>query len=266
MVFFLFILILIIIFVVTYWYIVLPLVILGLIWFFKSNNKAETKQTNSNYSYNYSHNYSHSNKSHYSSYNQKTHRSPTSTQNYQKQTQNQEKQIRLDGRLQRYNLTESEAEIIFGTRWKTKFKKTDTLFFFDVIDVEIKLDYDTGSFRAKLGNLVTKFEKLVEIVERENPELTKDKRTWYTKPNFSNSSQDNQYNYEPTPQVDNSEIQWAFKVLELAENSDIYAIRAKYRELSLLYHPDRNNSPDSTKKMSDINNAFELLTKFVGAA
>ena len=50
-----------------------------------------------------------------------------------------------------------------------------------------------------------------------------------------------------------------YQILELSNNATEEEIKKSYRRLSLLYHPDRNPSPDANSKIREINTAYETL-------
>ena len=50
-----------------------------------------------------------------------------------------------------------------------------------------------------------------------------------------------------------------YETLQVSPKADPTVIAAAYRRLALLYHPDRNNSPESTEQMARINVAYEIL-------
>jgi len=50
-----------------------------------------------------------------------------------------------------------------------------------------------------------------------------------------------------------------YEILEIDKNSTEDEIKKAYRRLSLLYHPDRNTSPEATEKIREINTAYETL-------
>ena len=50
-----------------------------------------------------------------------------------------------------------------------------------------------------------------------------------------------------------------YEILQVHPSAHPDVIRAAYRRLSLLYHPDRNPSPEATEMMAAINYAYEVL-------
>jgi len=50
-----------------------------------------------------------------------------------------------------------------------------------------------------------------------------------------------------------------YKILEINENATQEEIKKAYRRLAAKWHPDRNKSPEATKKMQKINKAYEIL-------
>ena len=55
-----------------------------------------------------------------------------------------------------------------------------------------------------------------------------------------------------------------YAVLMVAHDADREAVRAAYRKMAREYHPDLNDSPDSTSKMQEINEAYERIMQQFG--
>jgi molecular chaperone DnaJ len=51
-----------------------------------------------------------------------------------------------------------------------------------------------------------------------------------------------------------------YKILELDKNASIDDIKKSYRKLAMMYHPDRNQSPDAENKFKDIAEAYDVLS------
>lgn len=51
-----------------------------------------------------------------------------------------------------------------------------------------------------------------------------------------------------------------YELLEIDDYSGIEEVKASYRKLSRVYHPDRNKSPEAEKKFMEINNAYDTLS------
>ena len=52
-----------------------------------------------------------------------------------------------------------------------------------------------------------------------------------------------------------------YSVLGVSRQDNPETIKKAYRKLALKYHPDKNKSPEATQKFTDINNAYESITK-----
>src|SRR5438132_3384627 len=51
-----------------------------------------------------------------------------------------------------------------------------------------------------------------------------------------------------------------YKLLQVSEEADVDVIDAAYRRLALKYHPDRNFDPAAAKVMSQLNEAYHVLS------
>ena len=197
------------------------------------------------------------------SYHQNYHYYNSSKSNHSRGKYDYARQKRIHERLEKFDISPSEAQIIFGKNWEITLGQPEWKFFFDVWKLEIKITYDyNGRYRRKFGSLIDKIQEIIRIVDEENPEMASQKNQQNSNYEYENS---NHSDYSENL-IDDVKIQWAFSIFDLKKDSTIYQIKQRYRELSLRYHPDRNHSVDATKKMSEINSAYELLSKIGGTA
>ena len=51
-----------------------------------------------------------------------------------------------------------------------------------------------------------------------------------------------------------------YDILQVPENATMIEIRQSYKRLALLWHPDKNKSPDATKLFQELNTAYSVLS------
>lgn len=51
-----------------------------------------------------------------------------------------------------------------------------------------------------------------------------------------------------------------YKVLGVSKKASKEEIKKAYRRLALIYHPDRNRSPDAEERFKEINEAYSVLS------
>ena len=56
-----------------------------------------------------------------------------------------------------------------------------------------------------------------------------------------------------------------YKILGLSPGASEKEVRKKYRKLVMIYHPDKNDSPEAEEKFIEITEAYEILTGKVQA-
>ena len=52
-----------------------------------------------------------------------------------------------------------------------------------------------------------------------------------------------------------------YSILGVSRQDNPETIKKAYRKLALKYHPDKNKTQEATQKFTDINNAYESITK-----
>lgn len=56
-----------------------------------------------------------------------------------------------------------------------------------------------------------------------------------------------------------------YRVLEVQSNASVDQLKAAYHRMVMKYHPDINHDPDAAERMKEINCAYEIAVKNVGA-
>ena len=258
---------------IYYWYITIPvIIIIALLWHYgtkDSDKKEDYSQSRRSQSSSYQ-NYSQSDYSQSSSSNEnrKDYRQSYQRKSYQRKSyhyngnsyQNigKAKLVRINERLEKFQITPEEARIIFGNAWTTKLGiKNRISFYFMIRRIEIKLEYDDyNRYKKKLRHLYSKLLEIIQIVNNENEDLREEEKRW------GEGDYDYNYqNYDDSSEVNEKKITQSFQIFGLTRDSTMEQIKGKYRELSLKYHPDRNKSTDTTTKMTEINSAYEIITE-----
>jgi preprotein translocase subunit Sec63 len=256
---------------IYYWYITIPvIIIIALLWHYgtkDSDKKEDYSQSRRSQSSSYQ-NYSQSDYSQSSSSNEnrKDYRQSYQRKSYQRKSyhyngnsyQNigKAKLVRINERLEKFQITPEEARIIFGNAWTTKLGiKNRISFYFMIRRIEIKLEYDDyNRYKKKLRHLYSKLLEIIQIVNNENEDLREEEKRW------GEGDYDYNYqNYDDSSEVNEKKITQSFQIFGLTRDSTMEQIKGKYRELSLKYHPDRNKSTDTTTKMTEINSAYEII-------
>ena len=253
---------------VTYWYITISLIIIvAVLWHY--NTRDSDKKTEDSYqSKSQSNSYQNYSQSDYSNYNSNYNSNRQSTNDYSyrksksKSKKNQARTKRIDARLEKFHITPSEAQIIFGKTWRSKLGKPEWEFYFVIryIEIDVEFDYNNRQ-RKKFGYLYSKVLEIIRIVMEENADTREDEdRNWnryskYDDYNYDYNSENNWNNSE----INEEDVVEAFDIFGLTRESTKDQIKTKYRELTLKFHPDKNKSVDATTKMTEINNAYEII-------
>ena len=258
---------------VYYWYITIPLIIIVVWYFFFYSPKDSNKKTQEDYqsrreqSSSYQ-NYSQSNYNYNSNGHYKENKKKYSYQSKSKSKKSQAKAKRVNDRLEKFQITPEDAQIIFGRTWRAKLGKPEWDFYYTVRYIEIDVEFDYNNrCRKKFGHLYSKVLQIIQIVMDENADTREDEeRQWGGHSKYWNYGDNDDYNDDyydynsgTCSQVNEEDIVEAFDIFGLTRESTKYQIKTKYRELTLKFHPDKNKSNDSTVRMTEINNAYEIL-------
>ena len=176
----------------------------------------------------------------------------------------QAKSKRVEGRLEKYNITPEEAKTIFGRTWRSKLGKQEWEFYYTVRYIEIDFEFDYNNrCRKKYGHLYSKVLQIIKIVMEENADMREEENRYekYYYQDFNWDDDDYYYknHYEDDSDINDKEIEKAFDTFGLARESTKEQIKSKYRELTLKFHPDKNKSKNATVKMTEINRAYEII-------
>ena len=180
----------------------------------------------------------------------------------------------LKSRLQRFDLSEEEMELLFGKKWRNELGSWNFDLFYKIVQMKLDLTSPSKSFRKKVSHIIDKVIRIIDSVWIEYPQEVKQfeklcndqtpggydwlEREWeffkkYKKPSSEHS--------ENT--LDASE---AYEILGLSMTVTLDQVKERFRELALRWHPDKNDSAIKTeaeKKFVKINLAYETI---IGAA
>ena len=229
---------------IYFWYITIPatIIIIVTIWWYnkRCNRKSSTKHYERTY------------------YQQST-----------EDSNNQYKDNLIRARLERFNLSEEEAELVFGKRWRTKLGSEHYKLFDNIVKMQMNLLDPSKVFRKKVFHIIDKVIRMIDSVYNEDPECMKSfekfcedsspglldyfKREWEFFKKYKKSSFEYSENI-----LDKSE---AYEILGLGITSTVDEVKTKFRELALKWHPDRNmkNKTQAEKMFVKINLAYETI-------
>ncbi len=230
-----------------------------------SQDRWNNSQDRWNNSQDRSHRNTHRNEHHSSHRNarSKSHKSK-SYSNSKKSRKSAEKEAQIRVRLDKFGISEPDAEIIFGKSWRTKLGKPDGEFFYIVQRIAINIEYDfDGRYRRKYGSLYFKVLEIIQTVTGTNTNDYTDDTNDYTDDTNDYTDDTNDYTDDTNDYTNDStldDLKSSFHTMGLKNTSTMDEIKTRYKELILKHHPDRNHgSQKSTQKTTEINNAYELI-------
>ena len=188
----------------------------------------------------------------------------------------------VTARLERFHLSEDEAELIFGNEWRDILGQEYQLFFYHVAKLKNKL-METGFeqiftnnqeqlFREKVSHIIDKVIQMIESVCNEDPEYAKYNEKYfeeelgkegadYLKEAWEFFKKHKRSPWDFYHFINTLDASEAYKILGLAVTATIKEVKKKYRELVLKWHPDRNrtNKIQAEKELVKINQAYETI-------
>ena len=153
----------------------------------------------------------------------------------------------LKSRLKRFDLSEEEAELLFGKKWRNKLGSWNFDLFYKIVQMKLDLTKQSKSFRKKVSHIIDKVIRIIDSVWIEYSQEVKQfekicndqtpggydwlEREWeffkkYKKPSSEYS--------ENT--LDESE---AYEILGLSITATLAQVKKRYRELAKKWHPDK---------------------------
>lgn len=173
-------------------------------------------------------------------------------------------------RLERFHLSEDEAELIFGKKWRNKLSQGNFDLFYQITKMKLDLLGLNKSFGKKVSHIIDKVIQMIDTVYNENPEYAKSfekyaeefnpgaartaKKAWEFFKKHKKTD-----GFDPSENIlDTSE---AYKIFDLAITATVEQVKKKYRELVLKWHPDRYKGDKTVaeKMMMKINQAYETI-------
>ena len=188
----------------------------------------------------------------------------------------------VTARLERFHLSEDEAELIFGNEWRDILGQEYQLFFYHVAKLKNKL-METGFeqiftnnpeplFREKVSHIIDKVIQMIESVCNEDPEYAKYSEKYFEEElgkegaDYLKESWEFFKIHKRSPWdffyfINTLDAPEAYKILGLAVTATIQEVKKKYRKLVLKHHPDRNrtNKIQAEKELVKINQAYETI-------
>jgi len=186
-------------------------------------------------------------------------------------------------RLEKFNFSEEEAELVFGKEWKDKLGQEHYKLFSDITSMKLNLltpseffkiglSFYQESIMEKVSHIIDKVIRIIDSVWIEYPqEVTQFKkicndqtpggsdwieREWEFFKKYKKSSSEYSENT-----LDASE---AYEILGLSMTVTLDQVKERFRELALRWHPDKNDSAikkECERKFVRINQAYETIER-----
>ena len=192
----------------------------------------------------------------------------------------------IESTLERLGLSEGEAKIVFGSRWRQKLeiktapaesvKKREDKLVLHILKIQTKIMFDLDYRKEVLTNvacqpqhLVNKLIRMIDSVISDNPEIAKkytsgmdpySKRIYKRQWKFFKEHKKTTFE-EAENELDESE---AYEILNLDITATFAQVKRRYRELAKKWHPDKNDSAlktEAERKFVRINQAYETIER-----
>ena len=260
----------------TFWYITIPALVLIIVYkkrksIWKSRGQSRRSQSFTEY---------------YNSPSQDSYQTYPS-QTLPSQTYISQSDRLIECTLERLGLSEGEAKIVFGSRWRQKLeiktapaesvKKREDKLVLHILKIQTKIMFDLDYRKEVLTDvlavsnevLVNKLIQMIDSVISDNPEIAKkytsgmdpySKRIYKRQWKFFKEHKKTTFE-EAENELDESE---AYEILNLDITATFAQVKRRYRELVKKWHPDKNDSAIKTeveRKLVRINQAYERIER-----
>ena len=177
----------------------------------------------------------------------------------------------IESTLERLGLSEGEAKIVFGSRWRQKLEtvgKRDDKLALRILKIQTKIMFDLD-YRKEVIHIADKLIQMIDSVISDNPEIAKkytsgmdpySKRIYKRQWKFFKEHKKTTFE-EAENELDESE---AYEILNLDITATFAQVKKRYRELVKKWHPDKNDSAlktEAERKLVRINQAYETIER-----
>jgi len=177
-------------------------------------------------------------------------------------------------RLDRYDLSEEEAELLLGKDWRTKLAGWNTDLFYKICQMKLELLTTSNPFRKKVSHIIDKVIRIIDSVWIEYPqEVTQFKKICNDQTPGGSDWIEREWEFFKKHKKSSSEFSEntldaseAYEILGLSMTVTLDQVKERFRELALRWHPDKNDSAikkECERKFVRINQAYETI---MGAA
>ena len=252
----------------TYWYITIPALVLIIVYkkrksIWKSRGQNRTflnEQVKREY-------YNGTSQDSYQTYPSQTYPSQT----YPSQTYPSQSDRLIESTLERLGLSEGEAKIVFGSRWRQKLEtvgKRDDKLALRILKIQTKIMFDLD-YRKEVIHIADKLIQMIDSVISDNPETAKKytsdmgpyEELYIHQWKFFKEHKKTTFEINSENELAESE---AYEILNLDITATFAQVKRRYRELAKKWHPDKNDSAIKTeveKKFVRINQAYETIER-----
>ena len=246
--------------IVYFWYIILPAIIVIVVIYILRNRKPRIKKTSNCWETLPKEEPSEDDSDSYEKEQRRKY-----NRNWREKYERQQRSM-----LNKFNLAEFEAKLVFGEKWENILAKKNTQdekLVNSILKIQTKIMFDLD-YREKVIRIADRLILMIDMICIENPEI-------YEKYTNSMGHYEKIYKHqwkffkkhkktafeEAENELDESE---AYEILNLDITATFAQVKRRYRELVKKWHPDKNDSAIKTeveRKLVRINQAYETIER-----